>query len=102
MVSVIDSGCGLPAGAEQQQVFDPLFTTKESGMGMGLAIARAIVEAHGGTIWTEASPGGGAIFRFSVPVNSGARPAAPGLETIAAELVERADDTTPAGDSLRS
>jgi nitrogen-specific signal transduction histidine kinase/integral membrane sensor domain MASE1 len=67
-VSVTDTGRGLPAGAEEQ-VFEPLFTTKESGMGMGLPIARAIVEAHGGRLWAANASGGGTIFRFTVPVD---------------------------------
>ncbi len=52
LVSVIDNGCGLPEGVEAQ-VFEPLFTTKKSGMGMGLPIARTIVEAHGGAMSVE-------------------------------------------------
>ena len=67
-VSVVDCGCGLPAGAEDQ-VFEPLYTTKQSGMGMGLSIARAIVEAHGGTMSADNWPSGGAIFRFTLPAS---------------------------------
>ena len=67
-VSVIDSGSGLPEGGEGQ-VFEPFFTTKKSGMGMGLTIARAIVEAHGGSISADASPAGSTIFRFTLPAS---------------------------------
>lgn len=64
-VSVIDTGPGLdPAVAER--LFQPFVTTKAQGMGVGLSISRSIVEAHGGRIWTEPNPGGGAIFRFTV------------------------------------
>jgi len=52
-----------------KQIFEPFYTTKERGMGMGLAIARTIVEAHGGRIWAENHAGGGAIFRLTLPVS---------------------------------
>lgn len=66
-VSVADTGPGLTPQA-LQHVFDPFFTTKEDGMGIGLAISRSIIEAHGGSI--EAGPNGarGGIFRFSLPL----------------------------------
>jgi signal transduction histidine kinase len=49
-------------------VFEPFFTTKAQGMGMGLAIARTIVEAHDGQIFSENQIGGGAIFRITLPL----------------------------------
>jgi two-component system, LuxR family, sensor kinase FixL len=67
-VSVIDTGCGLPEGAEEQ-VFEPLFSTKESGMGMGLPIARAIVAAHGGEMSAANLPHHGAVLRFTLPAS---------------------------------
>ena len=50
------------------QIFDPFFTTKPNGMGMGLAISRTIIESHGGRIWAENKSGGGAAFRFTLPI----------------------------------
>jgi two-component system sensor histidine kinase KdpD len=73
---VSDRGAGLPVGKEDM-LFDKFYRgTKEgaqSGVGLGLTICRAIVEAHGGTIHAENAPGGGANFRFTIPV-TGAPP----------------------------
>ena len=65
--AVRDTGHGIPAD-QLAQVFDPFFTTKPNGMGMGLAISRTIIEAHGGRLWAENGAGGGATFRFTLPV----------------------------------
>jgi signal transduction histidine kinase len=66
LVTVEDTGAGLdPAIADR--VFDPLFTTKPGGMGMGLAIARAIIDGHGGRIWAAPRAPHGAVFRFILP-----------------------------------
>jgi PAS domain S-box-containing protein len=64
-VSVRDSGPGIPAEV-MPKVFDPFFTTKPDGLGMGLAICRSIVTAHGGRIWAESPPGGGAVVSFTL------------------------------------
>lgn len=64
--SLADSGPGLPeeVGA---RLFQPFVSTKESGMGVGLSICRSIISQHGGRIWAEPNPGGGTIFRFTIP-----------------------------------
>ena len=65
MVSVEDTGKGVEANAIDR-IFDPLFTTKAHGMGMGLSICRSIIEAHGGRLWVTANLPRGAIFHFTV------------------------------------
>jgi signal transduction histidine kinase len=70
MVSVEDTGKGLEPGAVDR-IFNPMFTTKAHGMGMGLSICRSIIEAHEGQLWVTADKGRGAIFRFTVPVDPG-------------------------------
>jgi len=64
-VSVADTGPGISPDVAPQ-LFQPFITTKAQGMGVGLSISRTIIEAHGGQIWTEPNPGGGAIFRFTL------------------------------------
>ena len=63
---VRDNGKGLPAG-DSRAIFQPFFTTKESGLGMGLSISESIVAAHGGQLKADANPGGGATFIFTLP-----------------------------------
>ena len=66
-MAVCDSGPGIPA-ANLGRIFEPLFSTKPSGLGMGLAICRTIIDAHGGRLWVDHSaPGRGATFRFVLP-----------------------------------
>jgi signal transduction histidine kinase len=61
-LTIEDRGDGLPLGA-QDKLFEPFFTTKETGLGLGLAIGRSIVTAHGGRLWAENNEGRGATFR---------------------------------------
>jgi PAS domain S-box-containing protein len=66
--AVTDTGRGIPA-AEMPRIFDPFFSTKKDGIGLGLAIARTIVEAHSGRIWAENQSGHGATFRVTLPAS---------------------------------
>lgn len=65
-VAVADTGSGIPASI-MERLFQPFVTTKTGGMGIGLAISRSIIEAHGGDITAEPHPNGGTVFRFSLP-----------------------------------
>ena len=66
LISVTDTGVGLPAG-RADEIFNPFFTTKPQGSGMGLAISRSIVESHGGRLWVTSDDGQGATFHFTLP-----------------------------------
>jgi signal transduction histidine kinase len=65
-VAVQDSGPGLTPESFEH-LFDAFYTTKPSGMGMGLSICRSIIEAHGGRIWATANIPQGAAFQFALP-----------------------------------
>jgi C4-dicarboxylate-specific signal transduction histidine kinase len=67
-VSIADTGHGF-APSDLERIFQPMFTTKASGMGMGLSICRSIIEAHGGRIWGSAGKNGGAMFEFVLPAS---------------------------------
>jgi signal transduction histidine kinase len=69
--SVSDSGTCIPA-ERLPEIFEPFYSTKPSGMGMGLSIARTIVESHGGTISAENQPHGGAVLTVRLPLVSSA------------------------------
>jgi C4-dicarboxylate-specific signal transduction histidine kinase len=66
-VAVRDSGIGIDAKTAEQ-LFSAFFTTKPSGMGMGLSISRSIIRAHGGRLWVSPNPDHGAAFQFTVPI----------------------------------
>jgi two-component system sensor kinase FixL len=72
LVEVRDSGTGV--GSESDRVFTPFFTTKASGMGMGLPISRSLIEGHGGRLWSSPNSPHGAIFSFSLPAAAGSPP----------------------------
>jgi two-component system sensor kinase FixL len=65
-IAVSDTGSGF-AGDALANLFQPFFTTKETGMGVGLSISRTIIETHGGRMWAETNKSGGATFRFTLP-----------------------------------
>ena len=67
-VSVLDQGKGINPG-QLEQIFEPFFTTKEDGVGLGLAISRSIIAAHGGRLWAMNRPEGGAAFHFTVSMS---------------------------------
>jgi signal transduction histidine kinase len=69
-VTVSDSGCGISEN-ELLRVFEPFFTSKPNGLGMGLAISRSIIEAHGGRLWAENNVAGGTTFSFTLPAAKG-------------------------------
>jgi PAS domain S-box-containing protein len=72
-VSVTDCGVGISA-ENADRLFNAFFTTKSSGMGMGLSICRSIMEGHGGRLWATANVPHGATFQFTIPVNSDITP----------------------------
>jgi PAS domain S-box-containing protein len=71
IVTISDTGVGLPPDSTER-IFDAFHSTKPQGTGMGLAITRSIVEAHGGRVWAAANEGAGATFSFTLPIASGA------------------------------
>ncbi|MFC5300787.1 PAS domain-containing protein [Azospira restricta] len=91
VVDVADRGCGLPSQVACD-VFQPFFTTKPDGLGLGLSITQSIVARHGGRLWSAAREGGGTVFSFSVPVDGeckgddAAAFAAPPLAEVAASM----------------
>jgi PAS domain S-box-containing protein len=73
LVAVRDSGPGIPSD-QQDKVFMAFWTTKQQGMGIGLAISYSIIESHGGRLWCANHPDGGAEFRFTLPLGRGEGP----------------------------
>ncbi|WP_051979561.1 PAS domain-containing protein [Edaphobacter aggregans] len=66
LIQVIDNGPGVH---DPERIFDAFMTTKEKGMGIGLAVSRSIVDAHGGRLWAESNKAGGAIFNVTLPLS---------------------------------
>lgn len=70
LMTVADTGPGI-APEIADNLFAPFMTTKRDGMGVGLSISRTIIEAHGGRLWVEPTPGGGATFKFTLKLVEG-------------------------------
>jgi PAS domain S-box-containing protein len=70
LTSIADRGHGIPPDAADR-LFEPFFTTKPQGLGLGLSICRSIIAAHGGRLWVDNNPDGGATFTVALPVHSG-------------------------------
>lgn len=81
-ISVADTGAGIPDDV-LPQIFDPLFTTKKTGTGLGLAVAKQIVTRNGGRIAVESVSGRGTVFTITLPVTSDTEPANDGIEDVA-------------------
>jgi hypothetical protein len=86
IISVADTGTGIGA-PELDRIFDPLFTTKSGGMGMGLAICRSIIEAHDGRLWVVPNKPEGAVFQFMLRAD--------GATSARASRREQPDDLPP-------
>ena len=71
-LSVADRGCGI-SNQQAARLFEPLYTTKAEGMGMGLNICRSVIEGHKGRLWLENNPEGGSYFHISLPIVNHAR-----------------------------
>jgi signal transduction histidine kinase len=95
-VEIRDSGPGIPP-EDIGRIFDPFFTTKAGGSGLGLFIARRIVQDHGGFIDVESAPGSGAVFFVNFPLRREPSPAADYRATGAADAYDRAYRSLPNG-----
>ena len=75
-VSIEDTGTGIDPD-HLHRLFDPFYTTKPDGMGIGLSVSRSIVESHRGTLWVAANGAAGATFAFSLPARGAEAPVVP-------------------------
>lgn len=71
LVRIADCGVGIDEG-DLERVFESFYSTKPAGLGIGLAICRKLIEAHGGALWASHNPGGGAVFQFTLPAAASA------------------------------
>ena len=69
LVAVEDSGMGMSPDV-MARLFEPFFTTRSQGIGMGLPISRSIIEGHGGSLWAESTSSQGSIFKFTLPTEA--------------------------------
>ena len=81
LVAVGDSGPGI-APEDRERIFESFYTTKASGVGIGLSICRSIIDAHGGRLWADAHQPRGAVFRFTLPATTKPRFSAPNNKSI--------------------
>ncbi|HEY0800116.1 MAG TPA: PAS domain S-box protein, partial [Steroidobacteraceae bacterium] len=100
VVAVRDSGPGIEP-EHLERVFDSFYTTKPSGMGLGLSICRSIIDAHGGRLWADANEPGGAVFQFTVPVANKDHELAGGLPASTAFCTQPARSLSPNGLRMR-
>jgi two-component system sensor kinase FixL len=92
---VTDCGVGLPVD-NKERLFEPFFTTKEKGLGLGLTISRSIATAHGGRLWGENNPEGGATFHLELPTDiTTARPEGPRRPNFRSEKWEQSESPSP-------
>ena len=70
VVAVRDNGLGI-ASEVFDRIFERFFTTKTGGMGMGLSVSQSIIKSHGGSLWAAPVPEGGAVFHFTLPIQTG-------------------------------
>ena len=68
-IALIDNGPGIPS-ERQEQIFDPFYTTRTQGTGLGLAVVQAVAKAHGGNVQLESSPGNGCVFKVTLPLEN--------------------------------
>lgn len=68
-IALMDNGPGIPS-ERQEQIFDPFYTTRTQGTGLGLAVVQAVAKAHGGNVQLESSPGNGCVFKVTLPLDN--------------------------------